>query len=305
MKILSRSRCPILLVATAAAAIACRDQVVPTRTPSTAPGHAAANIVGVNDDWDTFAADVTVQTERRDTTGRLVVGQLPLQYHMERHLRDGTHWDFVLTFASRARAATAKSSVVIHPEGYEAARFELDGDGSAPRVYDGLGRIISSQVPTLPASIAARAAKMQGQIPRALAALGAGTGVAQPKTSDRKWVEGLVLSPSGRAARAASLAAKFGQSLRTPQGWDEYTVRNDSVTATVDVDPSIGAVVGRVERVNGIVHRRWTISYVKAADGTATKSEMRVETPAVGGKRLSRVTVTQYSNVHFEKRIGL
>ena len=174
-----------------------------------------------------------------------------------------------------------------------------------PRVYDGLGRIISAQTPALPASMASRAARMQAQLPRALAALATTTGVAQPKTTGRAWVEGLVLSPSGSAARSAALAAKFGQSLRTPEGWSEYTVRNDSVTTTVDVDPSIGAVVGRVERVNGIVHRRWTTGYVKAADGTATKSETRVETPAVGGKRLSRVTVTRYSNVHFEKRIGL
>ncbi|HWH50265.1 MAG TPA: hypothetical protein VN651_01880 [Gemmatimonadaceae bacterium] len=305
MKILSRPRFAILLAAVAAAAVGCREQTTSARASLTAPRSPSANIVGLSDDWDTFAADVSVQTERRDRSGRLIVGQLPLQYHMERHLRDGKHWDFVLTFSSRARAATAHSSAVIHPEGYEAARFELDGDGSAPRVYDGLGRIISSELPALPPNIAARAAKMQAQLPRALTAIAAATGMAQPTTSDRKWVEGLVLPASGVAARVASLAGTFGHSVRTPDGHDEYTVRHDSIAMTIDVDPSIGAVVSRVERVNGAVRRRWTISYAKAADGTATKSAIRLDAPAVEGANVSRITVTQFNNIHFEKRSGL
>ena len=146
---------------------------------------------------------------------------------------------------------------------------------------------------------------MQAQLPHALAAIATATGIAQPTTSDRKWIDRLVLSPTGTAGRMASMASKFGQSVRTPDGRDEYTVRHDSIATTIDVDPSIGAVVSRVERVNGVVRRRWAISYTKGVDGTATKSSIRVETPPVAGAKLSRVSVTQFSNVHFEKRSGL
>lgn len=251
---------PLVAGALALSVAACSDQAIPTPPRIETPVH-AANLVTVHDNWDTFAVDVTVQTERRYANGKLLFGQLPFQYHMERHLIDGAHWNLILSFASRARAATATSSANIQPEGYEAARFELNGDGTPPRAYDGLGRIISNQPPALPSSFTSDASnKTRAQFTRIRAALAAATAtsasMAHLTTSDRSWVDGFVLSPSGSGARSAALANRFGQARRTASGYDEYSVQHDSTVATIDVDPSIGAVVGRVEAVGGVVRRR-------------------------------------------------
>jgi hypothetical protein len=184
-------------------------------------------------------------------------------------------------------------------------RLENDGDGTPSRVYDGLGRLMSGRPVSIPGDLASHTSPVIEQARGALARIKGSAGVASlPATADRNWVDWFVLTASGHDARTAALVRQYGQGRVMAAGLTEYVVQQDSVTTTVEVDPSLAAIVSKVEQVGGVVRRRWTFSYDKAADGTATKREIRVEALAGGGAKTSRVMITRYNNIQFAKGTG-
>jgi hypothetical protein len=96
--------------------------------------------------------------------------------------------------------------------------------------------------------------------------------------NNRNWLGAFVLTPATTSVRAAALSRQFGQPQRTATGLDEYHAQRDSTNITVDVDPSTAGIRSIAELVGGVVKRKWTMDYDKAADGTATKTQIRVET---------------------------
>jgi hypothetical protein len=283
------------LLSGAVVVVGCRDQSTATEPePLGAPAvHATA--VGVDDAWDGFGVDVKVETSRLDSAGKLVIGQHPLYYHLERQVTSAGNWNLVVTFGSRARQAVTNTTGNFPAEAYEVARIEDDGDGSPRRLYDGTGQQISMQLP------AGLAAGGSGATP---AGGGGGASGRVSPASDRNWVGAYVLTAATAATRTASLEREFGQPRLTSGGMDEYTAQRDSIQLTVDVDPTSGGIVSMVERVGGTVRRRWTTAYDRQSDGTAVKRQVRVETPAGHGHRWARSTVTTFSNVQFERGIG-
>jgi hypothetical protein len=286
----------LLIVSTA-----CRDEILTTRPNTAAPPRPQPVSVKVNDPWDTFSADVRVQTTRLDGAGTETLRQHPVQYHIERQLK-GKNWSLVLTFSSRGRAVMTNMPNGMQPERLEAMRFEDAGDGTSPRVYDGSGRLIPMRLPPLAESLKQLASGPGASRPFGASAM-MGPGIPRPATSDRQWINTFVLAGDGKANRIASLSRQFGAARRTSAGMDRYVTVRDSVRLTVDVDPSIGAVVAMTEDVRGSTRRRWNLTYDKTPDGTAMKSQVRVESAMPDGKG-SRISVTTISNVRFDRRLG-
>lgn len=284
-----------ILVGGVALAAACRDQTAATATGPRAEPAVHASVVGVNDAWDDFGVDVKVETSRLDSARNPVPGQHPLFYHLERQLTAAGNWNLVVTFGSRARQAVSNTTGNFPPVAYEVARFEDDGDGTAPRLYDGAGQQISMQIP------AGLIGGAGGGVPSASS--GGLSGRYSP-ASDRTWVGAFVLAPATAADRNGALERKLGQPRVTSDGLYEYTRQRDSVQVAVDADPATGGIVSMVETVAGAVRRRSTITYDKESDGTAVKRQVRVETPAGHGNKWARTTVTTFSNVQFERRAG-
>lgn len=284
----------------------CREEAAPTHPRAAVTPASRTTVVGVNDAWDSFAADVTVENVFLDSTGRVALRQHPVAYHLERQLKGG-YWTLVMTFASRARAIVANPGPDFAPESYEPTRFEDDGDGSPPRVYDGLGRLISLQPPPLPDALgnrrsSAMAAAAQSAIGTARALMSATA--AHPASTDQRWAAFYVITPDGQPARAASLVRQFGPPTRSTRGTDEYVLHRDSVTVTIESDPVLAAITEIVERVGNAVRRHWTIDYEKSPDGTAKKTGIRVESLAADRSRHSRITTTRIANIRFERRAG-
>ena len=164
MTILSSRPCSVFSVAAAVALAACTERAPSAPPRLIANAQSERTVVGAADDWDTFAADITVQTQRFGSGGRLLIRTQPLSLHVERHLRNGTNWDFVMTLPSRYGLATEVDASSAAPRGSEAARFEDDGDGTPPRIYDDIGRLMPTQLPNLPANLASRLAAFQAAI---------------------------------------------------------------------------------------------------------------------------------------------
>jgi hypothetical protein len=250
--------------------------------------------------WNTFVADVTVQTRSINAAGA-TVGMPPgeVKFHWER-AKSGAGWKTVVTYEPRTIAVTVGASRqdVIDP--FAVARVEDDEDGTPIRMFDREGHRL--QPPSL---------DVLTRWTGASAATG-GAGRADTTTSssgvtrrfvgsgETAWISAFAATPQQKAARRTRLAQQFVNRGRVGR-YDRYTRAEADRTREILADPGM-AVPMEVNLLSGAKRlSHLTVNYQIAADGTYVRRSVHAEAPgATAGQRA--VVDTTYANVRLERR---
>jgi len=206
--------------------------------------------------WDTFSADVTIRRRMVRKDGTPGPEAPEMRYHWVRTLGDAG-WKTTLTVLSVSPDTIQTSS---GPQAVSrkvpVSRIEIGDVHSPARIFDAEGRMLfmlptgappdSSAAPgsapgtPLPAQLEAvrgAAAAFKANLATAVAA-GTGPGDAPADLRSRAWVEHLLPSAAGRAARRAAFARDMGSAQGTVRGLERFVENRDGNTTEVLSDPA-------------------------------------------------------------------
>lgn len=208
-----------------------------SRTPGVAPTPA----------WDTFSADVTIRRRMVWKDGTPGPQAPEMRYRWVRSLGDAG-WKTTLTVLSVApdTIQTSKGPQAVSRK-VPVSRIEIGDARSPARIFDAEGRMLfmlptappadpsrSTSGAALPAELEAvrgAAAAFKANLASAVAA---GTGVGDaPDLRSREWVEHLLPSVAGRAARRAALAREMGSPQGLVRGLERFVQNRDGYTTEV------------------------------------------------------------------------
>ena len=169
------------------------------------------------DNWDTVTFDVTIQHDWLRADGSPSrPPQRPISYRWERGER-GRGWKTTMTLRSDTRLRVTrdgKTSPIENP--FEIVRYEDDGDGTPPRLFNARGEEVRFPAPgsvqtsaTDRGKLAALLSKPE-QLPTELP--------ARPRVHGRDWIENLIIREAKRQTRLDSFTQRLRSTERRDSG---------------------------------------------------------------------------------------
>jgi len=200
--------------------------------------------------WDTFSADLIVRRElvRKDAAPGFVAPEM--RYRWVRSLADGG-WKTTLTLvsASADTIQTSKGPQAVSRK-IPISRVEIGDPRTPARVFDTEGRLVFMPAtrPQAPANATADAAatiepsRVDPLAPMSVLRAGADAPSdlverAASAARSRDWIEHLLPSASGRAARRDALTRGLGSPQGTVNGLERFVSHDGGATTEVLSDP--------------------------------------------------------------------
>ena len=249
--------------------------------------------------WNTFSAEVTLNRYEIGADGKPAGFKAPaVTYRFERIAAPwGWRTVFSLIAAERQHVQSLKGPDR-EVDSLSVVRLEDDGDGTPIRVITRDGR---RPVSRLPVSVVKdgldKVLSMNPDLPASLFT----TKKTKPvqSASDRDWVDSIVASPGGNAARRSALIRRYGGSTGKHQGFDRYESVQGPHQIEVLADPQSSVVVAVNTFRDGIALDRTTLIYTQA-HGALVRKGIRSERRVSAERRA--VTEVEFSKVTFEQR---
>jgi hypothetical protein len=243
--------------------------------------------------WDTVSADLIVRRQlvRKDGAPGLLAPEM--RYRWVRTLGD-TGWKTTLTLvsASADRIETSKGPQAVSRK-IPISRIEIGDPRTPARVFDTEGRLVfmpPSNPRTAPPGATASpdaAASLEGTgadplaLPDALrAGLDAPDDVMERADRDatsRDWVEHLLPSAAGRAARRAALLRGHGSPQGMVNGLERFVSRDGGTTTEVLSDPSWAVPVEINVIRDGALVSHSTLTYAEDPGAGLVRRRIRSE----------------------------
>jgi hypothetical protein len=256
--------------------------------PSLTPGMPTAP------SWDTFSADLTIRRHLVRRDGKVGLEGPEMRYRWTRTLT-GTGWKTTLALVSAApdtiQTATGPQPV---SRKLPISRVEIGDPQTPTRVFDTDGKMVfllPSQA-TQPAAIAAATA---------LPASAGAVAVPDSAKQSRDWIDQLMPTQAGSAARRASLVRAMGSPQGTDKGLERFLSNANGETTEVLSDPAWGLPVEINVVRDGALVSHSTFSYADDPGAGRIRRRLRSEhllSPESGDRTVVDVEV---SNIRLDR----
>ena len=274
-----------------------------SRTPGTPPAPT----------WDTFSADLTLKRRLLNKDGSPQLEAPEIRYRWQRKLGD-SGWTSTLTVLSVA-PTTIQTAKGPQPASMKVpiSRVEIGDPRTPSRVFDTNGNLVFMRATPMFAPIAgtvgadrrattASPDDAPGRLDLTSAALPADLlDRASAAMRSRDWVEHLMPSASGRAARRAALLRDLGTPQGTVRGLERFVTAANGATTEVLADPTWAVPVEMSVVENGSLVSHSTLSYEQDPGAGLVRRRLRTELllSAESGQR-SQVDV-EFSNIRLDR----
>lgn len=260
----------------------------------------AAPAAAIDDGWDTFGADVSIQQALVAPSGAVVLTPPAVAMRLERS-RIATGWRTRVTLqeVQKALARTAAGTTALDNP-FLVTRLEYDGDGTLARFFNREGQRVvppgsrERSVIDLPAAVVSAANLPIVDLANPAIVRG---GTRSPAPD---WLENVVATPGERQARRAALEGRYGSMRGRVNGMDQYVSTAGNTTCEVLVaSDAVVPVEINVARDSALVGRS-TFTHDRRPDGVAIRRLLHAErVSATGRGRL--VTDVALANVTLTK----
>jgi len=272
-----------------------------SRTPGTPPAPA----------WDTFSADLTLRRRLLNKDGSAQLEAPEIRYRWQRKLGEGG-WTSSLTVLSVA-PTTIQTAKGPQPASMKVpiSRVEIGDPRTPSRVFDTNGNLVFMRATPMFAPVAGAADRRattasQNDAPTRLDLTSAALPAdlldrASAAMRSRDWVEHLMPSASGRAARRAALLRDLGTPQGTVRGLERFVTAANGATTEVLADPTWAVPVEMSVVENGALVSHSTLSYEQDPRAGLVRRRLRTELllSAESGQR-SQVDV-EFSNIRLDR----
>jgi hypothetical protein len=199
--------------------------------------------------WDTFSADVTIRRQIVKPDGTLSLKGPDMRYRWVRTL-GASGWKTTMTLVSAA------PDTVNTPKGPQSvsrkipvSRIEIGDPGTPTRLFDAEGRMLF-MLPTRADDGASDDAGAPEAVRRATpttaaraalartASLGAPHGAPAAEGRSRDWIEHILPTAEGRAARRTALVREMGTPSGSERGLERFLSHAGGATTEVLTDPA-------------------------------------------------------------------
>lgn len=233
-----------------------------------------------------FAADLSVHRAFLNREGRPLGATVPpIRYRMER-TRDGNHWKTVMRITSATQAPALTSGGKLQEIPAPVSRIEDDGDGSEPRIYARDGRLLrfpdkSTRKPLDLADFGRAAIQTPPVLPNT---------ATRPVTGD-EWLESMLPSAAGAAARRAMFERRYGAARGKVRGLDRFMTVAPGGTTEILVDAATAVPVEMNIVRDGQLESHTGYTYVAMEGGRYLRQRMQREQRGTGMKDGTRLSV--------------
>jgi len=275
-----------------------------SRTPGAPPAAA----------WDTFSADLTIRRHLVRRDGKIGLQGPEMRYRWTRTLTaNGWRTAMTLVSASPDTIQTSKGPQAVSRQ-IPVSRIEIGDPRTPTRVFDTEGRMVfmlpsqaAAPAAQVGASPASPAQKGRGSIADAIAAATAlpdGSGTFEPPAAarqSREWVDQLMPTSSGGAARRAALVRAMGSPHGVERGLERFIANANGETTEVLSDPAWAVPVEINVVRDGALVSHSTFSYTEDPGAGRVRRRMRSEhlvSPESGDRSVVDV---ELSNIRLDR----